>query len=203
MTDSVDLSCDPRMIDLRKSIDLLDVSFIHLLAERMRIVKKIMWIKQTEKIELERSEARKEDMRNLIEMSVQLRLEKTFFPKILDLVFEEAQTQFGGNHDAAVNAEMDRLCQNLSLSELRRSLLHLDSMLCYLLAERFGMVKRIGVYKRALGIEAFDPVRWNQLLAHKVRIAESLGISAVLIEEIFTAIHEVSLNIENEIGDAT
>jgi len=73
------LAQDPLMIDMRKSIDHYDVSFLHLLAERVRVVGKIMHVKQKQKIELGQSEARKEDMKNLIEMSVQLKLEKTFF----------------------------------------------------------------------------------------------------------------------------
>lgn len=194
---TIDLTKDPLMIDLRKSIDYMDISFINLLTERMRAVGKIIFLKSKKHLDLIRSEKRKEDMRELIEMSVQLKLESSFFQKILDLVFEDALEHF--NHDS--DSIMGTICDGMDLDQLRLTLLNLDKSLCLVLAERFKIVKRIGVYKHNLGIPPLDEVRWKQVLDHKEVIAKSVGVSAGLIKDIFNAIHEVALSIEDQMMD--
>ncbi len=194
----IDLTKDPLMIDLRKSIDYMDISFINLLTERMRVVGKVIYIKNRQEIDLKRSEARKEDMRELIEMSINLKLESVFFQKILDLVFQDALAQFG---DQSSDESMDVICNGLSLDNLRLTLFNLDKSLCLVLAERFKVVKDIGIYKHGLGIPALDKNRWQQVLDHKVGIAKSVGVSSSLIKDIFNSIHEVALSIEEQMTD--
>ena len=199
MTVSQKLANDPLMIDMRRSIDHFDVSFLHLLAERVRVVGKIMHVKQTQQMNPEQSEARKEDMKNLIEMSAQLSLQKTFFKKILDMVFQDAMDQFNAGKLITNPESMPEICSGLTIEDLRNNLLNLDKSLCLVLAERFRIVRRIGEYKHKLGIPALDAVRWKEVLASKGKVAESLGISVTLVQDIYNAIHEVSLDIENEI----
>lgn len=196
---TVDLSKDPIMMDLRQSIDHFDVSFLHLLAERVRVVGKIMHVKQLLQVDLEQSEARKEDMKDLIEMSVELELQKTFFKKILDLVFQDAMEQFNSGRLIENPAAMDEICSRLTLKDLRNNLLNLDKSLCLVLAERFRIVRRIGEYKHRINVPALDPQRWNQVLESKAEVATALGISVSLVKDIYNAIHEVSLNIEHDI----
>lgn len=198
--DKTILAKNPLLIDMRRSIDHFDVAFLHLLAERVRIVGKIMHIKQQRQIDLAQSEARQEDMKNLIEMSLQLKLEKTFFKKILEMVFQDAMEQFNSGRLITNPEAMDDICNDLRLEDLRTALLHLDKSLCLVLSERFRIVKRIGVFKHNLGVEPLDPVRWQQVLQSKADVAESLGISVSLVKDIYNAIHEVSLNIEHEIA---
>ncbi len=193
---SEELAKDPLMIDLRKSIDNIDSSFMYLLAERMRVVEKILFLKRSQKIDPKRSEARMEEMRQLIELSTELKLEPAFFRKILDLVFREALVRFDKTTDENLMAS---ICHDLELDVLRQSLLNLEKSLCLILAERFKTVKRIGSYKRRRGVPYLDGIRWRRLLDHKVAAAESVGISPSLIREVFTAIHEVSLCIEDSI----
>lgn len=192
---------DPLVIDMRKSIDHYDVSFLHLLAERVRVVGKTMHVKQKQQVGLGQSEARKEDMKNLIEMSVQLKLEKTFFKNILDLVFQDAMEQFNAGKLITNPESMDQICGDLQLSDLRNNLLNLDKSLCLVLAERFRIVKRMGMYKDKLGIPPLDQQRWNQVLASKSQVAESLGISVSLVKDIYNSIHEVALDIEHEVAE--
>ncbi len=198
--DSKKLAKDPVMIDMRKSIDHFDVSFLHLLAERVRVVWKIMQIKRMKKIDPGQSEARKEDMKNLIEMSVQLKLEKTFFGKILNLVFQDAMEQFNAGKSISSQEQVESICAGLSLEDLRNNLLNLDRSICLVLAERFRIVKRIGYYKDKLQIPPLDSERWEQVMKTKAEVARSLGISVSLIHDIYNAIHEVSLNLEDEIA---
>lgn len=193
---------DPTIIHMRKSIDHFDVSFLHLLAERVRVVGKVMHLKQKLKIDPGQSEARQEDMKNLIEMSVQLKLEKTFFKKILDLVFQDAMDQFIAGKLIDNPAALDEICAGLKLEDLRESLFNLDRSLCLVLSERFRVVKRIGEYKFKLGVPPLDAKRWQQVLNSKSEVAQSLGISVPLIKDIYNSIHEVALTIEREIAEA-
>ena len=195
---TIDLSKDPLMIDLRKSIDYMDISFVNLLTERMRVASKTLFQKNKQQLNLIRSDARMKDMRELIEMSVELKLESSFFQKILELVFVDALVQYNQGED---DSAMDLICQELDLDQLRLTLLNLDKSLCLVLAERFKIVKRIGKYKHRLGIPPLDKVRWKQVLDHKVIIAKSVGVNPSLITDIFNAIHEVALSIEDQMMD--
>ncbi len=194
-----DLSKDLFMIDMRQSIDHFDASFLHLLSERMRVVRKIITLKQLLTLDLQQSNARKADMKELIEMSVQLKLEKHFFKKILDLVFQDAISQ--NTVDAEPETSQVSLIEagKLSLDEMRGSLLNLDKSICFVLAERFCIVKRIGIYKEQLNIPPLDTTRWQQVLDDKAEKAKELGISVDLIKNIFNAIHEVALVLEEDV----
>lgn len=198
----VTIDSDPSIIDMRKSIDHFDVSFLHMLAERVRVVGKIMHVKQIQKIDLGQSEARKEDMKNLIEMSLQLKLEITFFKKILDLVFQDAMEQFNAGKLIDNPEAVEEICAELSIDDLRDNLLNLDKSLCLVLSERFRIVKRIGAYKHKLNVPPLDQKRWNKVLESKSEVAQNLGISVPLIRDIYNSIHEVSLDIEREIAES-
>ncbi|MEN8189321.1 MAG: chorismate mutase [Thermodesulfobacteriota bacterium] len=196
MSSSPDLAKDPRMIDYRKSIDYLDISLLNLMTERMRVVEKIILIKRLQNVDLKQSEARREDMKKLIEMSVELKMESVFFQRILNLIFQDAIEQFESVSSDPQAEHHEIICKGLRIDSLRQTLYNLDRTLCLLLAERFKIVKRIGIYKHELKVPPLDPVRWEQVLNNKIKIARALGVSVSLIKEIFNAIHEVSLSIE-------
>ena len=196
---SPDLAKDPRMIDYRNSIDYLDISLLNLMTERMRVVEKILFIKRSRQVDLKQSEARREDMKKLIEMSVELKMESVFFQQILDLIFQDALEQFDYLPGDSQIEHLKAICKELKLDSLRLTLYNLDRTLCLLLAERFKIVKRIGSYKHELQVPPLDPVRWEQVLNNKIKIAKALGVSVPLTKEIFNAIHEVSLSIEKNI----
>lgn len=197
-----DLSKDLFMIDMRQSIDHFDAAFLHLLSERMRTVRKIILLKQQRNIELHHSEARKKDMKELIEMSVQLKLEKHFFKTILDLVFQDAISQSAPDENADDDGNLTAEAKPPSLDEMRHSLLNLDKSICLVLAERFCIVKRIGHYKEQLGIPPLDAARWQQVLDDKAEKARQMGISVDLVKNIFNAIHEVALVLEEDVKKA-
>ncbi|NQU65692.1 MAG: chorismate mutase [SAR324 cluster bacterium] len=194
-----DLTNEPLINDLRQSIDHFDAAFLQLLAERMRIVHKIIKLKLNQNIDLLQSDARKEDLKELIEMSVQLKLEAHFFKKILDLVFQDAITQHEREHTTTGMPKLDFTGDQWSLTDLRKSLFNLDKSLCFVLAERFCIVKKIGRYKENQGIPPLDPLRWQQVLDDKTEIAQKLGMNVSLIQNIFNAIHEVALVIEENV----
>ncbi|MCP4296332.1 MAG: hypothetical protein GY786_12055, partial [Proteobacteria bacterium] len=180
---------DPHLQDMRKSIDNLDIAFIRLLAERMRVVEKILFLKNKQKLDLSPSSQREEDVLNLLQISEQLNLDKHFFRKILDHVFESAIDQFQQKND---DATMELLCSDLLLEDLRINLLNVEKSICHLLTERFRVVKRIGKYKKQHKIAPHDPERWKQVLTEKKKIARSLDLHEPMIERVFNSIHEVA-----------
>lgn len=199
--ESFSIDQEPTLIDMRQSIDHFDVSFLHLLAERVRVVGKIMHLKKREKIDPGQSEARREDMKNLIEMSVQLKLEPTFFKKILEMVFQDAMEQFNTGRLIGNPKALEEITARVRIEDLRDSLFSLDRTLCLVLSERLRVVKRIGHYKHELGIPPLDKKRWETVLETKSAVAQSLGISVPLIRDIYNAIHEVALTIERDIAE--
>lgn len=190
----IDLSKDPVMQDLRKSIDNFDRSFMRLLAERMRVAEKIMFIKRQKKIEIPQSSARKADVNQLIEsISNELDLDMGFFRKILELVFQGALEQF---REIRSPETLSIICQDFSLDDLRLSLLNLEKSIFYMLTERFRIVKTIGRYKKKLDVEPLDPSRWQQVLENKKEMAKQLNLNVKMIEDVFNTIHDAALDIE-------
>jgi chorismate mutase len=196
-----DLTKDLTIADLRISIDNIDASFLRLLAERMRVVRKIIQIKKTAQVDLGQSQERRQDITELVEMSVQLELKKAFFERILDLIFLDAIGSYGQESDEQKD-DMDEICTDLKLDDLRMNLKNLDKSLCIMLAERFRIVKRMGIYKHKIGVPPLDPTRWQLVLEDKINSAQSLNLSASLVKDIYNAIHQLSLDIEGEIASA-
>jgi len=180
------------VLDYRTSIDHLDSSFLSLLAERVRVIEKIIYIKKRDNIDLDRSEARKEDMRKLIEISSHVQLGVDFLRTLLDLVFRDA-LQY---QPAKTATGLEQVCKTLQLDDLRVTLKNLDWSICLILAERFSTVKRIGQCKRELNIPPLDRQRWRVVLESKMEKAKSLGINVQLVKDIFNTIHQVALMLE-------
>lgn len=194
----VDLTKDPIIMDLRTSIDNVDTSFLHLLAERMRVVRKIIQIKRSAAVDLSQSLERRRDITELIEMSVQLELKRAFFERILDLVFLNAIESYGSEIDE--NTDMETICAGLHLDDLRMNLKNLDKSLCIMLAERFRIVKRMGIHKQKIGVPPLDVDRWQKLLDNKTKTGLTLGLGESLVKDVYNAIHQLSLDIEGDIA---
>lgn len=86
---------------------------------------------------------------------------------------------------------------------LRDYRLHIDSIdnrLLELLAERMGVAREIGEYKRAHSMAVVQQDRFNELLQAAELRAENMGLSRGFIHRIFTAIHEESVRQQVEEG---
>ena len=91
---------------------------------------------------------------------------------------------------------------------LRDFRLHIDSLdnrLLELLAERMGVAREIGEYKRAHSMAVVQQDRFNELLQAAEMRAENMGLSRKFIHNIFSAIHEESVRqqIEESCDEAT
>ncbi|MDH5560478.1 MAG: chorismate mutase [Deltaproteobacteria bacterium] len=193
------LSDNPFIKDKRESIDLLDHAFLILLSEKLRLVEKIIFLKHQSEQDVFPGEERKKDLNRILELSVELDLQKEFFEKILHLVLQGAVEQFERGYSDDQTEIMRQVCGGLALKDLRENLYNLDQSLCLILSERFRAVKLIGKLKKSKNIAPLDPDRWKIVLENKVRSASNLGIPKKLVEEIYNAIHEAALDIEAKV----
>ncbi len=85
------------------------------------------------------------------------------------------------------------------LNELRFQIDQIDSDLIALLQKRMGISVKIGEYKKAAGMTILQQQRWDAMLAKYNRIAEENKLEPQMVENIFRAIHQASINVQNKI----
>ncbi|PIZ63573.1 hypothetical protein COY16_01500 [Candidatus Roizmanbacteria bacterium CG_4_10_14_0_2_um_filter_39_13] len=82
------------------------------------------------------------------------------------------------------------------LNKYRKQIDSIDHSIIDLLAQRMRCVAKIGVIKKDQGIAPFDKKRWRALLEDRLEAGTVLGLSNVLIKQIWNSIHEHALEIE-------
>ena len=75
----------------------------------------------------------------------------------------------------------------------------LDFQLIELLSSRMKISEKIGVLKKENNIAIFQPDRWKVIAEYAAARAEESGMSKEFIEKIFKAIHEESIEVQNNI----
>jgi chorismate mutase len=84
--------------------------------------------------------------------------------------------------------------------ERQRTLISdLDFQLIDLLAQRMKISEQIGILKQENNLLVFQPERWKFIQLYALEKAKETGMSADFIEKIFKAIHEESVEIQNNI----
>jgi chorismate mutase len=85
------------------------------------------------------------------------------------------------------------------IDQLRAQIDILDENLLYTLGSRMGVSKKIGVYKREHNVAILQMTRWDQLLAGMQEKARTYGLSEKFVADVFNAIHEESVRVQNEV----
>ncbi len=75
----------------------------------------------------------------------------------------------------------------------------LDFQLIDLLSQRMKISEKIGTLKKKNNIAIFQPDRWKVITEYANAKADESGMSAEFIERIFKAIHEESIEVQNNI----
>jgi chorismate mutase len=75
----------------------------------------------------------------------------------------------------------------------------LDFNLIELLSQRMKISEKIGTLKKENSIAIFQPERWKIITEYANQKAEETGMSQEFIEKVFKAIHEESIEIQNNI----
>ena len=184
--------------DYRQSIDNMDGAFMFLLSERMRVVLKVNLLKKKHSMPVDKTGERISDIKKIFILARELNINESLINSILHRIFHEARILMDDILLKGDNFEDDE-DYDTSIEDLRKTLLYLDSAFCYLLAERFRLVEKVGKFKGKHNIKPFAPNRWQEVLESKSKMARELGIRIDLVCDILDLIHEEALRIENEI----
>lgn len=192
-------SKNPVLEDYRHSIDNMDGAFLFLLSERMRVIAKAGLLKKSFQIDFAQTKERKEDLKQVMVLSTKLDLDKALIQAILDRIFTESIELM---NEYAMHPQQPHLEKNdlvTQLADIRKTLLYLDSAFCYLLAERFRLVEKVGEFKRQHNIQPLAAKRWQEILETKSKMAQKLGVKVDFVCDILNLIHEKALRIEKAI----
>ena len=86
-----------------------------------------------------------------------------------------------------------------NIDQLRAKIDIIDESILYTLASRMKISRQIGEYKKNNNIAILQASRWDSLLAKVVEKGSEYGLPKNFIEDVFNAIHEASVEIQNEI----
>ena len=75
----------------------------------------------------------------------------------------------------------------------------LDFQLIEILAQRMTISEKIGTLKKVNNIAIFQPERWKVITEYATQKADETGMSSEFIEKVFKAIHEESIEVQNNI----
>ncbi len=79
------------------------------------------------------------------------------------------------------------------LAWLRAEIDELDDQLWETIAQRMEVSERIGEWKKAHGVQALQPQRYEEIVKQRKEWAEQKGLSEELVQNLFDAIHQESL----------
>jgi chorismate mutase len=79
------------------------------------------------------------------------------------------------------------------LAWLRAEIDELDDQLWETIAWRMEVSERIGEWKKAHGVQALQPQRYEEIVKQRKEWAEQKGLSEELVQNLFDAIHQESL----------
>ena len=77
----------------------------------------------------------------------------------------------------------------------------IDEELLHLLARRMEVSAQIGEYKKQNNVALVQMDRWKQILADHIVLGSELGLSPLLINKVFEAIHQASIERQGRIMD--
>ena len=86
-----------------------------------------------------------------------------------------------------------------NIDQLRAKIDILDESLLYTLASRMKISRQVGEYKKSNNIAILQTSRWDALLAKVVEKGAEYGLPEGFIKDVFNAIHEASVEIQNEV----
>lgn len=86
-----------------------------------------------------------------------------------------------------------------NIDQLRAKIDILDENLLYTLGARMKVSRQIGEYKRANNVAILQTSRWDKVLAKVVAKGQDYDLPEDFIKEVFNAIHEASVEIQNKV----
>ena len=103
------------------------------------------------------------------------------------------------NHIAVRDADSDAQEWKENIDQLRAKIDVIDENLLYSLGARMKISRQIGEYKKNNNVAIVQASRWDALLDKVVEKGREHGLSEKFLKDVFNAIHEASVEIQNEI----
>ena len=86
-----------------------------------------------------------------------------------------------------------------NIDQLRAKIDIIDENILYALASRMKISRQIGEYKKNSNIAILQTSRWDKVLAKVMEKGHEYGLSEGFIKAVFNAIHEASVEVQNEV----
>ena len=86
-----------------------------------------------------------------------------------------------------------------NIHQLRAKIDVIDENIAYALGSRMKISRQIGEYKKNNNIAILQTSRWDSLLSKVVERGKEHGLPEKLVVDVFNAIHEASVEVQNEI----
>ena len=111
-------------------------------------------------------------------------------PELSDLLYNQITVR---------DADSDSPQWKENIDQLRAKIDVLDENLLYTLASRMKVSRQIGQYKKDNNIAILQASRWDAVLAKVVEKGKEYNLSDKFLTAVFNAIHEASVDAQNEI----
>lgn len=86
-----------------------------------------------------------------------------------------------------------------NIDQLRVKIDVIDENILYALGSRMNVSRQIGEYKKSNNVAIIQPARWDALIGKVVEKGKEYGLPEKFLNDVFNAIHEASVEIQNEI----
>ena len=86
-----------------------------------------------------------------------------------------------------------------NIDQLRAQIDILDENLLFTLKSRMEISRKIGLFKKEHNIAILQTARWDELLGEMVSKGQGYGLTESFVKDVFNAIHEASVQVQNEI----
>ena len=111
-------------------------------------------------------------------------------PEVSDLLYNQIKVR---------DTDSDSKEWKENIDQLRAKIDIIDESLLYTFASRMKISREIGEYKKNNNIAILQTSRWDSILAKMVAKGQEYGLPQRFIEDIFNAIHETSVEVQNEV----
>lgn len=86
-----------------------------------------------------------------------------------------------------------------NIDQLRAKIDVIDENIVYALGSRMNVSRKIGEYKKENNIAIIQTARWDKVFSKVLEKGKEYGLTEKFLSDVFTAIHEASVEVQNEI----
>ena len=87
----------------------------------------------------------------------------------------------------------------VNIDQLRAKIDVIDENIVYTLGSRMAVSRQIGEYKKENNIAIIQTARWDKVFSKVLEKGKDYGLTEKFLSDVFTAIHEASVEVQNEI----